>query len=47
MFIALPTLPAPGVAVDKSPSIQDLMNLIQEARQYDEILAHQLETSKV
>lgn len=37
---------APGVAIDKSPSTQDLVNLIQEARQYDEILAHQLETSK-
>lgn len=37
---------SPGVAIDKSPSTQDLVNLIQEARQYDEILAHQLETSK-
>lgn len=37
---------SPGVALDKSPSTQDLINLIQEARQYDEILAHQLETSK-
>lgn len=37
---------SPGVAIDKSPSTQDLVNLIQEARQYDEILANQLETSK-
>ena len=37
---------SPGVAIDISPSTQELMNLIQEARQYDEILAHQLETSK-
>ena len=36
---------SPGVALDKSPSTQELMNLVQEARQYDEVLANQLETS--
>ena len=45
-FVLVGKTVSPGVAIDRSPSTQELMNLIQEARQYDEILAHQLETSK-